>query len=108
MLQSGVEHILEVPVSSLHTPLVLWLARPPVHDDCACPELLNPSHRLVGELSPIVCLQERGRAVLEEDIHQAVCHFSRCLGLERSQDDELAEAVLVVEDIFVPVFWYHL
>ena len=49
----------------------MWLARPPVHDDCACSELLNPSHqRLVGELSPVVCLQERWRAVLEEDIHQ--------------------------------------
>ena len=32
----------------------------------------------------------------------------RCLVLERSQDDELAEAVLVVEDILVPVIWYHL
>ena len=43
--------------------------QPPVHDDCACPELLNPSHqRLVGELSPIVCLQER--AVLKEDINK--------------------------------------
>ena len=96
-------------LSLLHTPLVLWLAWPSVHDDCACPELLNPSHQqLVGELSPIVCLQERGRAVLEKDIHQVVCHLNRCLGLERSQGDELAEAVLVVEDIFVSAIWYHL
>ena len=77
--------------SSFHTTFAMWLARPPVHDDCACPEALNPSHqRLVGELSLIVCLLERGRPVLEEDIHHAVCHLSRCLGLERSQDDQLS------------------
>ena len=71
ILQSSVEHILEVPISSLHSG---------------------------GERA----------GVLEEDIHQAVCHLSHCLGIEHSQDDELAEAVLVVEDILVPVIWYHL
>ena len=33
--------------------------------------------------------------MFEEDIHQAVCHVSRCLGLERSRDNELAEEILM-------------
>ena len=53
-------------------------------------------------------MQDTGRAVLEEDTHQTVCHLSCCLGLEWPQDDVLAETVLVVEDELVAVIRYHL
>ena len=36
-------------------------------------------------------MQDRERTVLGENTHQTVCHLSCCLGLEWSQDDELAE-----------------
>ena len=41
--------------------------------------------------------------MLTEDMHQALCHLICCLGFEWSQEDELAEAVLVIEDELVPV-----
>ena len=53
-------------------------------------------------------MQDSGRASLEEDTHQTVCHLRCSLGLEWPQDDVLAEAVLVVEDELLAVIRYHL
>ena len=39
-----VEHVLEVSISPLQTPLVLRMAWPAVHDLCALPEFINPGH----------------------------------------------------------------
>ncbi|KAI6659782.1 hypothetical protein LOD99_10637 [Oopsacas minuta] len=64
---------------------------------------------LVNEPSPIIRVQDVwGGAILTEDLHQMFSHLDRSLGFERPQDGELAEAVLIVEDVLIVFVWAYL